>query len=141
MRKMQRILSSFGSFYGPVLYQLSYLSGSVHDREIRATVNGRELAMICDLRVHHRRKAGIVYAAAWLCAVALLATFCPNTFGAGETPESSNVKKVVNAALAFLEGKTDERLGGKCLIALAFLKAGKLDHPKVRQAIEECAKN
>ena len=40
----------------------------------------------------------------------------------------------------FSKGTPTSDLGGKCLIALAFLKAGKLDHPRVREAIEECAK-
>jgi hypothetical protein len=96
--------------------------------------------MICDLRAQFRSKAGTTHAAAWLCAFAWLASLLPATVHAGETPDSPNVKKVVNSALGFLEGHTDEHLGGKCLIALAFLKAGKVDHPKVREAIEECAK-
>ena len=96
--------------------------------------------MICNLRPYHRHKAGTAHAAAWLCACGLLASVWPLEVRAGETPDSANVKKVVNAALQFLEGHTDQHLGGKCLIGLAFLKAGKLDHPKVREAIEECAK-
>ena len=40
------------------------------------------------------------------------------------TPESPEVQKLVDAGLAYLETHTDNRLGGKCLIALAFLKAG-----------------
>ncbi len=96
--------------------------------------------MIRDLRHHYYEKTRAMCFFAWLCAVALLTINCPHAFGEGETPDSPNVKKVVDSALHFLEGKTDERLGGKCLIALAFLKAGKPDHPKVREAIEECAK-
>jgi hypothetical protein len=48
------------------------------------------------------------------------------------------VQKLVDAALAFLEKNSDERLGGKCLIALAFVKADRPDHPRIREAIEEC---
>src|SRR4029079_18538809 len=65
---------------------------------------------------------------------------CPGRAFAGETPSSPNVRKVVDGALKFLETHGDDRLGGKCLIALAFLKAGKTDHPRIREAIEECAK-
>jgi hypothetical protein len=96
--------------------------------------------MICNLRARFRHEAGTARVAAFLCLFALLASIWPAETRAGETPDSPNVKKVVDAALKFLEGHTDEHLGGKCLIALAFLKAGKLDHPKVREAIEECAK-
>jgi HEAT repeats/Prenyltransferase and squalene oxidase repeat len=123
-----------------VLYQLSYLSGSVHDRENRATVNGRDATMICDLRGHLRPKTATGLVLSSICVALLLASAWHGESRAGETPDSPNVKKVVDSALKFLEGRSDERLGGKCLMALAFLKAGKLDHPKVREAIEECAK-
>src|SRR5262249_35143864 len=128
------------SFFSPVLYQLSYLSGSFHYREIRATVNGRERAMICDLRPHIYSNHRTLLSVGWLCIIAFFISTIPAAARAGETSDSPNVRKVVNAALKYLEDKTDERLGGKCLIALAFLKAGKLDHPKIREAAEECAK-
>src|SRR5436190_18593366 len=96
--------------------------------------------MICDLRANYRLKTFTLSAAALCCAALFVSMAGTRVIGAGESPDSPNVKKVVNAALSFLEGHTDEHLGGKCLIGLAFLKAGKLDHPKVREAIEECAK-
>ncbi|HEX4415441.1 MAG TPA: hypothetical protein VH107_17545, partial [Lacipirellulaceae bacterium] len=62
---------------------------------------------------------------------------------AGVRPESPEVQKLINAGLAFLEKPVDEpnanRLGGKCLIALAFLKAGKPEHALVTRAVEACA--
>jgi hypothetical protein len=77
----------------------------------------------------------------WLCVVALLCAALAGPVRAdGETPDSPNVRKIVDAALKFLEGPPDERLGGKCLVALAFLKAGKLDHPKIKEAVDECEK-
>jgi hypothetical protein len=55
------------------------------------------------------------------------------------TPESPEVVAMVDKALKFLETTSDERLGGKCLIALAFHKAGRsIDHPKIVEAIEAC---
>ncbi len=75
-----------------------------------------------------------------LCTFAVTMMLASCAQAVGETPDSPNVRKVVNAALHYLEGKNDTRLGGKCLVALAFLKAGKIDHPRVREAIEECAK-
>jgi hypothetical protein len=137
---MQCISRFSGSFFSPVLYQLSYLSGSFHDRENRATVNGREVAMICDLRAHYWLKTVTVSAVASCCAAVFVSLVATRAIGAGESPDSPNVKKVVNAALGYLEGHTDQHLGGKCLIGLAFLKAGKLDHPRIREAIDECAK-
>jgi hypothetical protein len=58
----------------------------------------------------------------------------------GMTPESPEVQKVVNQALTYLDSHSDERLGGKCLIALAFVKAGRGDHAHVKKAIEACGK-
>jgi hypothetical protein len=55
------------------------------------------------------------------------------------TPESAEVKVVIDKAFKFLETADDNRLGGKCLIALAFLKnGGDEKHPKVAAAIEAC---
>ena len=56
------------------------------------------------------------------------------------TPESPAVQKLVQSALGFLEKNTDDRLGGKCLVGLTFLKAGRRDHPRVQEAVEECRK-
>jgi hypothetical protein len=56
----------------------------------------------------------------------------------GVTPESPEVKKLVNSALAFLEKNGDERLGGKCLLGLAFLKAGRTNHARVNEALAAC---
>ncbi len=96
--------------------------------------------MICNLRSHRPPTASTTQATVWLCAVVIVAAAFPIASRAGETPDTPNVKKLVNSALGFLEGHTDPHLGGKCLIGLAFLKAGKPDHPRVREAIEECAK-
>lgn len=56
------------------------------------------------------------------------------------TPESPEVKELVTKGLAVLEKETDERLGGKCLVGLAFLKAGQPNHPRVAEAVEACRK-
>src|SRR5207245_2026570 len=42
--------------------------------------------------------------------------------------------------LTYLESNTDTRLGGKCLIGLAFVKAGKGNHRRVQEAVEACLK-
>jgi hypothetical protein len=50
------------------------------------------------------------------------------------------VEKLVTAALGFMEKEVDDRLGGRCLTALVFLKANRPDHPRVREALEDCRK-
>jgi hypothetical protein len=59
-------------------------------------------------------------------------------------PESPEVRELIDSGLSFLEtsneGRVDSnmrKLGGKCLVGLAFVKAGKPDHPRVKEALEE----
>jgi hypothetical protein len=55
------------------------------------------------------------------------------------TPESPEVKVVLDKAFKWLETADDGRLGGKCLIGLAFLKNGADEqHPKVDAAVKAC---
>lgn len=55
------------------------------------------------------------------------------------TPESPEVREVVDKGLEFLEKRNDVRLGGKCLVALAFLKNGaSLNHPRITEALAAC---
>ncbi|MEM6330925.1 MAG: prenyltransferase/squalene oxidase repeat-containing protein [Planctomycetota bacterium] len=56
------------------------------------------------------------------------------------TPESPEVQKLIKKALSYLDKHTSEELGGKCLIALAYLKTTppQPNHPRVRQALEAC---
>lgn len=76
---------------------------------------------------------------AWSWAVVVALLLCPSmTAVAGVTPDSDEVKKLVDAGLGFLESQTDSRLGGKCLIGLAFIKAGRADHLRVAEAVEAC---
>jgi hypothetical protein len=56
------------------------------------------------------------------------------------TPDSPEVQKLVTAALGYLEKDVDERLGGRCLAGLVFLKANQPNHPRVREALEDCRK-
>lgn len=54
-------------------------------------------------------------------------------------PESPEVRQLIESGLKYLESNTDTRLGGRCLIALAFLKDGASpDHPRVVEALEAC---
>ena len=59
---------------------------------------------------------------------------------AAATPESKEVRAVIERGLQYLSTTTDPRLGGKCLIGLAFLKDGVTDeaHPKIKEAVDAC---
>ena len=55
------------------------------------------------------------------------------------TPESREVKHLIDGGLKFLESADDSRLGGACLIGMAFLKTGAdQTHPKVADAVRRC---
>ncbi|MDX1946252.1 MAG: hypothetical protein SFU86_12705 [Pirellulaceae bacterium] len=55
------------------------------------------------------------------------------------TPESPEVREVIKKAFTFLDESTEPRLGGKCLIGLAYLKEGADEqHPKVADAAKAC---
>jgi hypothetical protein len=55
------------------------------------------------------------------------------------TPKSPEVKKLIDKGFEYLETAVDGRLGGKCLIAMTYLKAGKpAEHPHVKEALELC---
>jgi hypothetical protein len=73
----------------------------------------------------------VLFAAGW---------FFPKP-AAAISPEDPRVKDRVQAALKFLETAGDDRLGGKCLIALCFKKGGVDDHPQIAKAIEACYKS
>jgi len=51
------------------------------------------------------------------------------------TPKSPEVKEAVEKACAFLASHEEHRPGGKALVGLTFIKAGKFDHPRVQQGI------
>ena len=77
-------------------------------------------------------------AALMLATVAVLALTIPQRAFA-VTPESPEVKQVIEKALVFLEKEEEERLGGKCLQAMCFLKNGRpVTHPKVEAAVKAC---
>jgi hypothetical protein len=134
--------------FSPLLYQLSYLSaraGSLHNKGNASAVNGiREGAMASRCRSKYvRREALTNTGAAW---VALAAGFCL-AFAAAPaqavTPQSPEVLKLVEQGLSVIDKPVDEisdtngaTLGGKCLVGLAFVKAGKRDHPRVVDAVK-----
>jgi hypothetical protein len=73
-----------------------------------------------------------------LLASLVLAAVLPAAAGA-YTPSSPEVVQMVDKALKYLETASDPRLGGKCLIGLAYFKAGKHpSDPRIAQAVEAC---
>jgi len=72
-------------------------------------------------------------------ATFLLMTFFQPRFATAVTPESAEVRQLIKQGLASLEGYPEQRLGGLCLVALAFVKEGASpDHPRVKAAVEAC---
>jgi hypothetical protein len=66
----------------------------------------------------------------WLLAPALLSA---------ASPESPEVRAMIDKGLKYLESADDARVGGKCLGALCFLKSrSELSHPKVQSALAAC---
>ncbi len=55
------------------------------------------------------------------------------------TPSSPEVRDVLDKAFGYLKSATDARLGGKCLIGLAFVKDGADEtHPRVKEGVDAC---
>jgi len=74
-----------------------------------------------------------------LCGTFLLLGGTISRPGLALTPESPEVRELIEGGLNFLKDNTDDRLGGKCLIALAFYKNGaSLDHPRIVEALQAC---
>lgn len=85
-------------------------------------------------RFSGQRGANLV---AWPTAVAIVLSLAASA--AAFTPESPEVKKLIEKGIAYLSDKTDNHLGGKCLIGMAFFKhTGDPEHQKVKEAIEAC---
>ena len=77
--------------------------------------------------------AGRFLAIVWLVAGVVASP------GFALTPESPEVRELIKRGLDYLEENTDTRLGGRCLIALAFYKNGaSLEHPRIVEALEAC---
>lgn len=74
-----------------------------------------------------------------VAALVFLALIASMRSSPGYTPESPEVRKLIDSGLAYLEKNSkEERLGGRCLIALAFLKDGKKDHRFIQEALKAC---
>jgi len=80
------------------------------------------------------RLAGVL----WLASFGLAVATSPLSAWA-VTPESPEVRALIESGLKFLETNTDNRLGGKCLVALAFHKDGASpEHPRIQEALKAC---
>ncbi len=75
----------------------------------------------------------------FLSLTAVLVTLVTTRSAGAVNPESPEVRQLVVRGLASLNGHQEARLGGLCLVALAFIKDGNSpDHPEVLRAIEAC---
>lgn len=76
---------------------------------------------------------------AFQCLLALTSALVLSSSARAVTPDSPEVRKVIDKGLEYLATASDGRVGGKCLIALAFLKDGKDEtHPKIAEAVTAC---
>ncbi|MEX2310642.1 MAG: HEAT repeat domain-containing protein [Pirellulales bacterium] len=87
---------------------------------------------------HGSRECRKTRAVVRACAVMLFVVMRWASEARAVTPESPEVRKLINSALGYLDKNGESRLGGKCLIGLTFLKANRPDHPRVREALEAC---
>ena len=69
-----------------------------------------------------------------------LAVLISPALGGPYDPESPQVKALLEKALTFLEmPQQEDRLGGLCLMGMAFHKAGyEADHPRITAAVQAC---
>ncbi len=80
-----------------------------------------------------------IFSSRWSLVAALCWAFCfPGITALGVTPESPEVKACIDRGLSYIAKFTDARLGGRCMIALAFYKHGLKDHPRIKEAIDAC---
>ncbi len=57
------------------------------------------------------------------------------------TPEHPDVKALIERSLSFLSSNTHDKIGGRCLVALAFKKNGRdPNFGKIRDAVADCQK-
>lgn len=72
-------------------------------------------------------------------AILCLGQLCHAQGSSGLTPESPEVRKLIDLACKRLDSDvTDSRLGAKCLVGLALHKADKKDHKNIKAAIDAC---
>ena len=80
-----------------------------------------------------RRADGVLIAS----ALALALGWCQSAQAV--TPESPEVKILLDKAFKFLETANDNRLGAKCLVGLCFVKRGENEtYPQVKAAVDAC---
>ncbi len=88
----------------------------------------------CCIDAHHLSR---VPRSPWIVVCLLVGAIASPAFAV--TPESPEVRELVDKGLSYLVENGDARLGGRCLIALAFFKNGaSLDHPRIVEALQAC---
>lgn len=88
---------------------------------------------------HCRRNPAVRCGAFAVACLALCLGCLLDSTAKGYTKESPEVRAMVDKAKKFLETDANEqRLGGRCLIGLIFIKEGEKDHPRVQEAAAAC---
>ncbi len=86
-----------------------------------------------------RRTTWVLWPRFLLAATLLSTAIWQPTVAVAVTPESREVRQLIEQGLKSLEGHSEDRLGGLCLIALAFLKEGaSSDNHHVLTAVRAC---
>ena len=102
-------------------------------------IDARDLRATCETRTLSKASLRPLPGIPLLLAIFLLSTFLRPNFAIAVTPESPEVREMIERGLQSLEGHSEKRLGGLCLIALAFVKDGASpDNPHVKAAVEAC---
>ncbi len=92
-----------------------------------------------DTRLLIRFQARLLTGGAIAVASCLLAICIQPGFAEAVTPESPEVRQLIERGLQSLEGHSEQRLGGVCLVALAFVKDGASpDNPHIQAAVAAC---
>jgi hypothetical protein len=76
-----------------------------------------------------------------LRVVVSLAILSAANLAHGVKKDSPEVLALVDKGLAYLDKTGHFELGGKCLVALAYYKRGRTDHPRVGEALDACRKS
>jgi hypothetical protein len=85
------------------------------------------------------RRSALISRLGWGAAL-LLASVAAQAWAVN--PKSPEVKKLIDKGFEYLDNATEERLGGKCLIGMTYLKAGRpADHRHIKEAVEACQAN
>ncbi len=98
--------------------------------------------ILCSTLGHLCSTLGLIISRRLLVGFAVLGltVLCISSDSYGYTPESPKVQKVIKAGIKYLSenGAKEKDFGGKCLVALALIKADEPTHKLVGEALRVC---